>query len=104
MKYIVVFITAPSAKEANDIANELIDKEVAACVNLIKGVKSVFTWQGKKAKASEVLLIVKTRLSRFAKLKRIVKRLHSYQVPEIIAMPIVEGETRYLKWISEVVR
>ena len=104
MKYIVVFITASSIKEARKIALVLLSKKVAACVNIIKGVESFFVWQGKKERAKEILLIAKTEISHFEELKKQVKKAHSYKTPEIIALPIIAANKEYLKWIEESVR
>lgn len=104
MKYIIVFITASSQKEAERIANGLIDSRAAACVNIIPKIKSIFLWQGKKETAKEWLLIAKTRQTNFRRVKQIAKRLHSYEVPEIISVAITKGNKEYLNWISEVVR
>lgn len=98
---IVVFITVPNQKEADKIASTLIKKKLAACVNIIENVHSLFWWQGKVARAKEALLIVKTRKRLVNKLIKKVKSLHSYEVPEIIALPIICGNKEYLKWISE---
>lgn len=103
-KYIVVLITASSQEEAEKIANGLVDAEVAACVNIVPKIKSIFKWQGKKDAADEVLLIAKTKQDRFKDLKEAVKSLHSYDVPEIISIPISEGNEDYLNWIAEVVK
>lgn len=99
--FIVVFITAPSYKEAKRIADAIVSGRLAACANIIRGVKSIFKWQGKTETANEALLIVKTKKSKFDKLKRQVKKLHSYKVPEIIALPIISGNAEYLSWIDE---
>lgn len=103
-KYIVVFVTASSEEEAQKIANSLVEKKIAACVNIVGGVNSIFSWQGKIDRASESLLIVKTKECRFDDLKKEVKLIHSYDTPEIIAMPIVLGDQKYLEWIDESVR
>ncbi len=102
--YIVVFITAPSKKEAEKIAGGLVDKKLAACVNIVPGLKSIYTWKGKKEKSSEVLLIIKTKRILFKKLTQQVKLLHSYSVAEIISLPIIDGNKDYLNWIGEVCR
>ena len=104
MKFAVVFITASSGRQAERLADMLISKRLAACVNIIKGVDSVFVWHGKRERVKEVLLIAKIKLSCFSKLKKEVKEIHSYQVPEIIALPIVAGNKEYLKWIDESVK
>lgn len=100
--YIVVFITASSKKEAMKIANGLVDKKLAACVNIVPNIKSIYTWKGKKEKASEVLLIVKSKREKFKNIVKKVKALHSYSVPEIISIPINNGNKDYLNWIEDV--
>jgi len=102
MKYVLVFITAGSKEEAVKIANGLIDSKLAACVNILPGIRSFYMWQGRKESSEEVLLIVKTKESLFKDVVREVKRLHSYETPEIISIPILEGDEKYLAWIEEV--
>src|SRR3989338_3529826 len=101
---VVIFVTAANKKEADKIASALIKNKLAACVNIIENVDSLFWWQGKVARAKEALLIVKTRKALMHKLIKKVKLLHSYEVPEIIALPIVCGNNEYLKWINESTR
>ena len=101
--YIIVFITASSKKEAEKIANGLVDKKLAACVNIVPGLKSIYTWKGKKEQAAEVLLIVKSRKEKFKNIVKKVKSLHSYSVPEIISVAITAGNKDYLNWIDGVV-
>jgi periplasmic divalent cation tolerance protein len=100
----VIFITCPNIKEANHIASVLIDKKLAACVNIIPKIDSIFRWQGKIDKASEVLLIVKSRKSLFKKIAATVKKHHSYDTPEIIALPIILGNKKYLHWLKDSTR
>jgi periplasmic divalent cation tolerance protein len=104
MGYGVVFITTSSKKEAEEIAEALVSSGVAACANIIADIKSVFMWRGKKQTCRESLLIIKTKANKFGQLKKKVKKIHSYEVPEIIFLPIVKGDARYLNWIKEVVR
>ena len=99
---IVVFITAGTDEEAKGIADKLLDQRKAACVNIIPKIDSYFWWQGKKEKAEEVLLIVKSRGSLLDDIIKLVKEAHSYETPEIIAIPIVGGNQGYLNWIKEV--
>ena len=98
---IVIFITAPNEDEAATIARSLIDARLAACVNIVKNIRSVYTWQGNVEDDSEVLMIVKTRKDRFNALSAKVRELHSYDVPEVIALPVIDGSEEYLKWIQE---
>ncbi len=101
---VVIFVTAANKKEAKMIASALIKEKLAACVNIIEKVHSLFRWQGKVDMACETLLIVKTRKTLLDKLIKKVKSLHSYEVPEIIALPIICGDKKYLKWINESTR
>ena len=100
---IVVFITAGTIEEANNIANLLLSQRKAACVNIVPGVDSLFWWQDNLDSAQESLLIVKTRESVLPEIVELVKRVHGYDVPEIIALPIVGGNEDYLKWVDGVV-
>ncbi|MDP2940879.1 MAG: divalent-cation tolerance protein CutA [Candidatus Omnitrophota bacterium] len=99
----IVFITASSKKEARRIAEALVKQKLAACVNIIGGVESLFWWQGKVDRAKEVLLVAKSTKKALPKLIRQAKALHSYTCPEIIALPIIAGEKSYLNWIDAAV-
>lgn len=99
--YTVIFVTTANKKEAERIAQHLIKNRLAACVNIVDNIKSVFWWRGKIDKGKEVLLIIKTKKILIDKLIKKVKALHSYEVPEIIALPIITGNKRYLDWINE---
>jgi periplasmic divalent cation tolerance protein len=99
--YIVVFVTAPSEKEGEKIAQALLKEKLAACVNIIPGLKSVFRWKGKISTEEEVLLLIKTKDRLFEKLKKRVIELHSYDVPEIIALSILAGNEKYLDWLEK---
>jgi periplasmic divalent cation tolerance protein len=99
---IVVLVTCGSAKEARKIARALVEQRLAACVNIFPTpVQSVYRWKGKVESAKEFLLFIKTTLGRFAALQRAIRALHSYDVPEIIALPIAAGSHDYLAWISD---
>lgn len=102
MENLVVFITTPNEDEASKIARALVDGRLAGCVNIIKDIRSIYSWQGKIEDESEVLMVVKTQRGLFDNLSRKVMELHSYTVPEIIAMPIIEGSEDYLKWLKGV--
>ena len=102
-KYIVVFITYPQENErdAKELAKKLVENKLAACVNIVEGINSVYFWQGNIEDDKEKLLIVKTKMELFEELKQFVKQNHPYSVPEIIAMPIILGNEEYLKWLEE---
>jgi periplasmic divalent cation tolerance protein len=97
---IIVLITAGSEEEAHKVAELLTNEKKAACVNILPGVDSLFWWEGKIDSARESLLLVKTRASLFPEIVELVKRMHSYEVPEIIALPIIAGSEDYLKWLD----
>ena len=98
--YMVVLITAGSVEEARLIADGLLEQRKAACVNIVPGVSSLFWWQRKLEQESESLLIVKTEKSCLSELINLVRRLHSYEVPEVIALPVVGGNPDYLEWLE----
>ncbi len=100
----VILITATNKKEAHKISGLLIKNKLAACVNIISDLESVFWWQGRVSREKEVLLLVKSRKELFSRIVKLVKSAHSYAVPEIIAIPIVSGFKPYLKWIDESLR
>jgi len=102
--YIVVLVSAAHKKEAEHIARGLIKSKLAACVNIMENVHSFFWWQGKFDSAQEALLMIKTRKALFPRLIKKIKSLHSYEVPEIIALPVILGDKKYLKWIDESTR
>jgi len=102
--FIVVLVTASGKKEAERIARGLIEKKLAACVNIVDKIDSLFFWQGKIDRAQEALLIIKSKKSLFSRIARLVKSLHSYDVPEIIALPVVAGEKNYVSWLDECLR
>lgn len=101
---IVALVTVASKQEAARIGRALVKAELAACVNVLPGIHSIFRWEGKISEEREVLLIVKSRSDLFGRLAAEVKRLHSYQVPEVIAFPIVHGAADYLAWILKTTR
>lgn len=99
--HIVIFVTAKDEGQANKIAEKLVAEKLVACANVVPGIRSIFRWQGKVDQAEEVLLVLKSRRRHFPLIVKTVKALHSYDVPEIIALPIVEGNKDYLNWITE---
>ncbi|HUK52416.1 MAG TPA: divalent-cation tolerance protein CutA [Candidatus Binatia bacterium] len=101
----VVLLTCGSEEEASRIARALVEERLAACVNIVDTpVRSVYRWKGRVERAVEHLLLVKTRRGRLKALEAAVKRLHSYETPEIIALPVAEGSGQYLAWVEECVR
>ena len=102
--YIVLFITTATAEEAQQISRILLNQRKAACVNIVPKVSSLFWWQDKLDSAQENLLIIKTKTSQLNEIVRLVKEIHSYDVPEIIALPILNGSDDYLEWIDKEVK
>lgn len=100
-EFIVVLVTAGSSAEGDRLARALVEERFAACVNRIQSIRSVYRWQGKVEENEEELLIIKSTRNLFAGLERRVRELHSYSVPEIVALPIVEGSQGYLEWLRE---
>jgi len=99
---IVVLVTCGSANEARRMARTLVEGRLAACVNIVQTpLMSVYRWKGRVESAKEFLLLIKTTRGRFAALERGIRRLHSYDVPEIIALPVERGSLSYLAWLSE---
>jgi len=97
---IIVLITAGSEEEAHKIGESLVKGKMAACVNIVPGVDSLFWWEGKIDSAQESLLLVKTKASLFPEIAELVKAMHSYEVPEIIGLPIVAGSEDFLNWLD----
>jgi len=102
---LIVLVTCGSAKEARRIAKAVVEQKLAACVNILDArVQSIYRWKGRIESAKEVLLVIKTSRRRFAVLEKKIRQLHSYDEPEIIALPIVAGARGYLRWIADSVR
>ena len=102
--FVVVLVTAPNEKVAAQLARALVEEKLAACVNILPGVRSIYAWQGKTCDEPEVLCTVKTRASLLAAVRNRVITLHPYEVPEVIALPIVGGSTSYLHWLRSETR
>lgn len=98
---IVVFMTAPDGEEAGRLAELLVEKRLAACVQILPGMESVYRWQGRTERQREVLLLAKTTRAKFEALEREVRAVHSYETPEIVAVPIIAGSPAYLQWLAE---
>ena len=99
--YVVVFITAGSPEEAHKVAEALLKQRIAACVNIVPEILSFFWWEGHLDSEKETLLLVKTKASLLGDIVGLVKEVHSYDVPEIIALPIAGGNQDYLEWIGK---
>ena len=98
---IVVLMTAANREEASRIAEMLVEARLAACVQILREMQSVYRWQGEVARESEVMLLAKTTLDRFDDLDRAVREIHSYETPEIIALPVIAVSEPYLAWLQE---
>jgi periplasmic divalent cation tolerance protein len=101
---VVVLITTGGEEEAHKIAELLVNRRKVACVNILPRVDSLFWWKGKLDSARESLLLVKTKTSLLPEIISLVKEIHSYEVPEIIALPIIGGSEDYLKWLDDACR
>jgi periplasmic divalent cation tolerance protein len=97
----MVFVTTPNSDEANRIANALVAEQLAACVNIVPLIESIYRWEGEVKRDSEALMIIKTTNDRYAELERSVKALHSYTTPEVIAIKVERGSEQYLSWLRE---
>ncbi|HWO40937.1 MAG TPA: divalent-cation tolerance protein CutA [Candidatus Eisenbacteria bacterium] len=98
--FIVIFVTAGSPAEGDRIARALVEERLAACVNRIKSVHSVYRWQGAVEESEEELLVIKSERALFPSLEKRIRELHSYSVPEIIALPLIEGSGAYFDWLA----
>jgi periplasmic divalent cation tolerance protein len=101
---VLVLVTAPSAEKAAELARAVVEEGLAACGNVVPGLRSIYRWEGQVQDEAEVLLVFKTRASLFERLRARVVSLHPYQVPEVIALPIQAGHAPYLAWIRESTR
>ncbi|MDD5130910.1 MAG: divalent-cation tolerance protein CutA [Candidatus Omnitrophica bacterium] len=102
--YVVILVTAKDKKEARKISTGLIKAKLAACVNIVEKIDSVFFWAGKIDQARESLLVIKSKKEKLPKIIKLVRSLHSYEVPEIIAIPIIAADKPYLRWIDATLR
>lgn len=100
MDAIVIFCTVPTKDDAKKISNAIVSERLAACVSIVDKVHSVFSWNSELCTENEMLLIIKTRRELFDKIEAVIKALHSYNVPEIIALPVIVGSEDYLGWIA----
>ena len=100
-KVLVVLVMTSSRREAGSIAKAVVKEKLAACVNMVPGVTSVFRWKGRVQISREVLLIMKTTVRRYSALEQRIRSLHSYQVPEILAVKIEQGAKQYIGWVQQ---
>ncbi len=100
-QFVVVFVTCGSEEEASKIARALVEERLAACANIVSPIRSIYRWEGKIWDEREWLLVIKTQETRFQDLEKRVKSLHSYEVPEVISLPILAGSSSYLNWLGE---
>lgn len=100
MDIIVVYCTVPDRKTAKDISTILVKNKLAACINMIDKVESVFSWDGDFCKEKEMLLMIKTTRDNFEKINEVINEIHPYSVPEVIAVPIINCSEDYLKWVA----
>ena len=100
MSYRLVITTCPSMEEAEALAEKVLEARLAACVNIVPGVLSLYEWQGKLEREQEFMLLIKSRSEGFPELEKLVQASHSYELPELIAVPIDEGSAPYLNWID----
>lgn len=100
-RYRIVLVTCASVAEARRIGRSAVEKKLAACANIVAGVESIYRWKGKVERPREVLVVMKTTVGRLRELEREVKRMHSYEVPEFVVVPIVAGSRAYFAWLAE---
>jgi periplasmic divalent cation tolerance protein len=100
----IILTTTGSKEEARKIANELVQRRLAACVNIVPKVESIYRWEGKVESAEEWMLIIKTDSAVFEKVRDAIKELHSYDLPECVSLSVEAGSTEYLQWIGEQVQ
>jgi periplasmic divalent cation tolerance protein len=98
---VIVFTNLPDREAAVKLAHELVAKRLAACVNVLSGCTSVYRWKGTIENASEVPVLIKTRAARYAEVEAAIRGLHPYELPEIIAVPVVRGFDDYLRWVAD---
>jgi len=101
---VVIFVTAASSGEGKKIARHLVETGLAACVNILQPMESVYRWEGKIAEEREFLLIIKSTGELFPEIKAEISKIHSYHTPEIICLPVIEGSRNYLQWVSDSVK
>lgn len=101
---VIIFVTAASRRECKKIARHLVETKLAACVNVSQPIESIYRWEGKIADEREFLLIIKSTGELFPEIEAEISKIHSYQTPEIICLPVIEGSRNYLQWVSDSVK
>jgi periplasmic divalent cation tolerance protein len=100
-EFAVVLVTVSSEEEGLRIARDLVDAKLAACVNIVSGLRSIYRWEEEVCDEGELLVLIKTRMPLFEQVEGKIKEIHSYEVPEIVAIPIIRGSEAYLSWLRE---
>jgi periplasmic divalent cation tolerance protein len=100
-QHLLILCTCPDEATARIIADQLVDQQLAACINILPGLTSVYQWQGKRESAEEHLLLIKTTTEAYQALEQAITELHPYELPEVIAVPITQGLSGYLQWIEQ---
>lgn len=100
-KFIIVLVTTRDTAEAEKISKILVEEKLAACCNIVDKVRSIYFWEDKVCDENESLILIKTHASNFKKLEKRIHSLHSYEVPEIVAIPVIQGSKEYLKWVKK---
>jgi periplasmic divalent cation tolerance protein len=103
-EFVVVLVTVGSADEAERLAEAVVSEQLAACVNIVGPIRSIYMWKGELQRDDERLLVLKTRAVLFPALERRVRELHSYETPEVVALPVTAGSAAYLEWLGLAVR
>ena len=98
---VIVFVTVPGLREGRRISKAVLTSRLAACVNVIPGIQSMYQWKGKIVQEKEAMLVLKTTRPRYRKLEQKIKQLHPYEVPEVIAIPMICGSSQYIEWVTK---
>ncbi len=102
LEYTVILSTVPDVEKGADLAKSLVEHKLAACVNIVPGIRSIYMWKGKVEDDSEALMIIKSRRDYIQKIVTLLEKMHPYDTPEIIGLPIIEGNKDYLDWVGSV--
>ena len=101
MEYVTVLVTTAKEEDAVNIGKALVDERLAACTNIVKGIRSIYRYEGEVFDEAECLMVIKTVAENFDALEKRVREMHPYEVPEIIALPVIKGSTPYLDWVRD---